>query len=206
MAAEMCGDLAEGIELAVGIPHRVDGERRLPTVGEPLMEEGLAHRPSAEETARFERDERARRERVDSAPLTRMAADYMQRATTWLDSRRDELAGRGDAIVREALDIAGWDACLIGAKLHRALGGRDRAQHHDDDECDDDPVQHDWNGSAKVALISLERSEGAWRVIADASGDYHAAALADAANTLRRTVLEEFPNAMAFVRPGFDER
>jgi len=32
----------------------------------------------------------------------------------------------------------------------------------DDAPMDDDPVQNDWNGSAKVALISIERSASAW--------------------------------------------
>jgi hypothetical protein len=41
---------------------------------------------------------------------------------------------------------------LIAAKLHRALSGRDTAEP---DRCaGNDPIQNDWNGSAKVALIS----------------------------------------------------
>ena len=88
-------------------------------------------------------------------------------------------------------------------KVHRALDGRDRYRH--DEDRDDDPVQNDWNGSAKVALISLERSEVAWRVIAQATADQVAATLADAARDLRRLALDEFPRAMSFIRPGFDE-
>jgi hypothetical protein len=56
-----------------------------------------------------------------------------------------------------------------------------------------------------VALISLERTEVAWRVIGDATGDSEASALADAVCTLRRIVLDQFPKAMSFIRPGFDE-
>ena len=54
-------------------------------------------------------------------------------------------------------------------------------------------------------MISLERSEAAWRVIVEATGDRTASALADAAGNLRRIVLDEFPQAMSFIRPGFDE-
>ena len=92
---------------------------------------------------------------------------------------------------------------MISAKLHRALDGRDRHTHHP--EGDDDPLQNDWNGSAKVALLSLERSEIAWRAIAQPTSDPVAVLLADAARDLHRLTLEEFPRAMSFVRPGFDE-
>jgi hypothetical protein len=68
------------------------------------------------------------------------------------------------------------------------------------------PIQSDWNGSAKVALISLERSEAAWRVIAEVSRDRQAATVFAIASVLRGRVAGEFPDAMAFVRPGFDER
>ena len=70
---------------------------------------------------------------------------------------------------------------------------------------DDDPVQNDANGSAKVALISLERSESSWRAIAQAGRDAQAADLEALAARLRALVGGEFPHAMAFVRPGFDE-
>ena len=70
-----------------------------------------------------------------------------------------------------------WDATFVLPKLGRALDGRDR--HEQGEDFDDDPVQNDWNGSAKVALISLERSEVAWRVIAQSTGDADPAALAE---------------------------
>jgi hypothetical protein len=66
-------------------------------------------------------------------------------------------------------------------------------------------VQNDWNGSAKVALICLERSEAAWQMIAQATGDVEPAALAERIAGLRRQVEKTFPNAHSFVRPGFDE-
>lgn len=66
-------------------------------------------------------------------------------------------------------------------------------------------MQNDCNGSAKVALISIERSHHAWCVVADAARDTAAAALAGRAAALRSITLDAFPRAMAFVRPGFDE-
>ncbi len=83
------------------------------------------------------------------------------------------------------------------ARSRRRDGGRDPS--------DDHPVQNDWNGSAKVALISIERSLAACRRIASATGDEDAAHLADGIAALRDVVRGEFPDADRFVRPGFDD-
>jgi hypothetical protein len=69
---------------------------------------------------------------------------------------------------------------------------------------DDDPVQNDWNGSAKVALISIGRSAAAWEIIAAVTGDAEAGQLAEEMRSLGRQVQQAFPDAWKFVRPGFD--
>lgn len=161
LAVGMCGDVAAGIELAVGAPPPVDGTPP-ETAGAVLLADFVE--PSADDMAELEQKEAARGARLDDAPLTRMAKTYGLRSWTWLKEHHDGIATHADPVVREALEVVAWDAYLVGAKLHRALDGRDRS-HHDEDEYDDHPVQNDWNGSAKVALISLERSEPAWRVI-----------------------------------------
>lgn len=89
------------------------------------------------------------------------------------------------------------------AKLRRALRGRDDHKRNDDD--DPHPIQNDWNGSAKTALISIERSCVPWRIIAQATSDETAALLAAELEDLRREVEAVFPNAQSFIRPGFDE-
>jgi hypothetical protein len=203
VAIGMCGDAAEGLELAIGAPHPVQDDPAENAARREFLEL-LNVQPSVEEMAEIDRNEKARDVRLDRAALNRMARAHMMRSTSWLQKHRDRIAVGADPVVREALEIAAWDAYFIGAKVHRALDGRDRFQH-DNEDCDSDPVQNDWNGSAKVALISLERTEVAWRVIGDATGDREASALADAIGTLRRVVLQQFPKAKSFVRPGFDE-
>jgi hypothetical protein len=66
-------------------------------------------------------------------------------------------------------------------------------------------VQSDWNGSAKVALLSSERSHRAWRTIAMLTGNEAAGVLADTLAQLKAELLKEFPRAMKFRRPGFDD-
>jgi hypothetical protein len=65
-------------------------------------------------------------------------------------------------------------------------------------------MQSDWNGSAKVAAISIARSERAW---ASRRGDRQrgAGVLAASLATLGQRMSRGVPRAMEFRRPGFDE-
>jgi hypothetical protein len=202
VAIAMCGDLGQGLELAIGTPHPVDGE--------PAARKGLALEAGAwnvemyaEERAAFDRHEAGRRRRLAQEPMARMATAYTMLSRRWLSEHPDALRAAADPVLAEALDVVTHDWAFVSAKLRRAVNGRDRHRH--DEDRDDDPLQNDWNGSAKVALISLERSEAAWHVISEATADESVATLADAAGDLRRLVLDEFPRAMSFTRPGFDE-
>jgi len=198
IASEMCGDLEAALELALGDPHPASNE----PPERPLWIDELANvEPSPEERAEFHRQEELRRARIEAGALSKLARAYTLLSLRWLQHGFESLREAADPLVKEALAIVAHDSVFVGAKLHRALGGRDR--HRGDG--DHDPVQNDWNGSAKVALLSLERSETAWRAIVQATADPVAAMLADAVRDLRRLVQDEFPRAMSFVRPGFDE-
>lgn len=107
-----------------------------------------------------------------------------------------------DPELREAVEVASWDAFFIAAKLHRALGGRD--EHLHDGDCEDDDVQNDWNGSAKVALISIVRSASAWATIGRTMQDADALVIAAELRDLQHEVEQTFPDAWRFRRPGFD--
>jgi hypothetical protein len=200
IATAMCGDPEEGLELAVGRPRQVGNDpAEHPEWIEELANVGM----SAEEEAEYNREDKARRARIDASRLTKMATAYTKISYRWIVHHRERLHASADPLVVEALGVVAHDSVLVRAKLFRAQSGRDRRVHGGD--LDDHPVQNDWNGSAKVALISLERSETAWRAIVQATSDPVAVMLADAARDLHRLAQDEFPHAMAFVRPGFDE-
>jgi catechol 2,3-dioxygenase-like lactoylglutathione lyase family enzyme len=200
VATAMCdGDVSAGLELAIGLPQPVGGDREK-TAGELLLDE--FEEPSAEEIAAAVREEEARAARIDTLEISQLARAYSVQSRQWLTGNEPQRA-HADPLVREALEIAGWDSTLISAKLHRALRGRERSREAP--LADDHPLKSDANGSAKVALISLERSEASWRLVADAIADTAALDLALMAARLRAHVVEEFPAAIAFIRPGFDE-
>lgn len=199
-AIAMCGgDDRAGLELAFGRAPDDDGV--VPPVPD-WLNQLVNVQISDEETRAWERRHRDRRRRVEATPIMQMAAAYMHVAHAWRGIN-EALDSAADAVVREAFSIVSHDLIFIRVKLHRALDGKD-CFGTEDDFLDDGPVQNDWNGSAKVALISIQRSAEAWGVIASATGQETPAVLADQLRDLQAEVEREFPDAWKFVRPGFD--
>ena len=199
-ALAMCeGDFEAAIELAVGAPRpRNEAEGRTGH-GERLAD----YYATEQELAAIGREMEDREERIEESPLTTDAVVMSTLAGQCLKKHLKPLEDHNDRSVREALEIASWDYHLIAAKLHRALSGHDQADG--DDSIETDPIQNDWNGSAKVALLSMDRSIAAWTTIAIATGDPDAAAIAHRLQALLLDVERTFPHARKFVRPGFDE-
>ena len=200
-ALGMCdGDLDAAIELALGRPQEAGGKPQKKL--RERMAEAFAgyEEPSKQELDAIGREMGARRARVERHPLSQASFDYSVAGGRWFEQR--ESGGEPGTAIRESVEIIQRDLFFIHVKIVRALDGKD-----------EDPkgrfwqsrVQNDWNGSAKVALISIERSERAWRDVAASLGDEAATVLADSLGNLRRGMNREFPRAMEFRRPGFDD-
>lgn len=202
IAVAMCeGNAAAGLELAVGRPACPGtGPAAAQTVDDPPPE-------TPEAIADDTRETEARDARIDESPITTQIDIVTTLTCAWLESHRACIIAGANDVVRDALEVIGWDVYLIGAKLHRALNGRDEAQHGET-YGDEHPIQNDWNGSAKVALISIERSRAGWQAVAngiDAEvSRTDAVRVIDELTQLQRLVEAAFPNARSFMRPGFD--
>ena len=121
---------------------------------------------------------------------------YADRVHAWLD------AHGGDASLDpgDPRAIIGWFQYSIAAKTHRALRGLA-------DQVFDPEWPADYDGSAKVALLGIERSHAAWLELAQhglASPAEIAPCIADLI-WLGDELECVFPRARAFVRPGFDD-
>jgi hypothetical protein len=106
--------------------------------------------------------------------------------------------------VAAAIDTIGWYSGLIPAKIARALHGAANEGLF----VDEDPVQNDWNGSAKVARLAIAESIDAWRTLFEAGDTPVDASIRETAGLLAQIdgdLAARFPLAMEFVRPGFDE-
>ena len=160
------------------------------------------------------RPRKRRRMLVDSHPLTRAGKKYANAASDWFrefdqtlefsDLRASEADREQFDQVEDAREVIQWYQYQIAVKIMRALSCRS-------DGWEDDPSLVDFpkdsDGSAKVALIGMERSIAAWR--------WMQLCLPDRADSivplilqlerLRKRVEKNFPEAREFVRPGFDE-
>ena len=67
--------------------------------------------------------------------------------------------------------------------------------------------QKDSDGSAKIAIIAIERSIGAWIRMYELLPLSEDVALKSLSllSRLKQKAIEEFPGAMHFKRPGFDD-
>ncbi len=138
--------------------------------------------------------------------LFRAAKRYIEIVEDWFKEREtlffETAAAARDAVnLEEAFEVIRWYQYFISAKIFRALRGK-----VEDDEEGDDEFPRDSDGSAKIALIAIDRSIAAWAVIRHyvtdgAKGVIDAIAFLD---SLRQAVEKTFPNARSFIRPGFD--
>ena len=102
--------------------------------------------------------------------------------------------------VQDAVEVIRWYQHQIYTKLNRALDSATVEETAGE-------FLSDTDGSAKVALISIDRSISAWGVLMKRFPDRKAEILqlVRLLENLRNRVEAEFPQARHFVRPGFDD-
>jgi hypothetical protein len=107
---------------------------------------------------------------------------------------------RAAASLRDCLEVIRWYQRQIYIKLCRATTGM-ICRAREGNEYD----PQDANGSAKVALLGIERSVAAWATLQRHFPDHEDIVLAlGTLKRLLRYVEAAFPNARSFRRPGFD--
>ena len=154
--------------------------------------------------------------------ISHMAKSYITMVDNWFDSNvyileddHPELkaAAAADAAqsrpdedtitLTDSVEVMRWYQHQIYVKLRRAL----HSAHDEATEDDLGDYPKDSDGSTKVSLIGMDRSMGAWGKIRTNFPDEEDSILGIIAHLdrLRRRTETEFPDARAFVRPGFDE-
>ena len=129
--------------------------------------------------------------------VARRSDEYLRRTHAWLQ-QSDRGDGRDHGDPRAVIS---WFHLMIHVKTMRALRGLE----------EDDPADRDWppdyDGSAKVALVGIDRSYTAWLDLVQVGGVsiVDATPLLDDLLWLRGALERTFPKARSFVRPGFDE-
>jgi hypothetical protein len=143
---------------------------------------------------------------VNSDPLQKLATAYTRASVEVVKSLEKASPFHAwDPAVRDSIDTIAWYSGMVSAKIHRALHGRlDR----EGDGIEWDEVQNDWNGSAKVARLAIAESRLAWEALltaGDVAQDSPLRKVLDLLDRVDSGTAERFPQAMEFIRPGFDE-
>ncbi|MCP4113657.1 MAG: hypothetical protein GY749_50385 [Desulfobacteraceae bacterium] len=150
--------------------------------------------------------------------ISHMSEAYSDMVDDWLDyteylfdETEDEYTGprlvvpgppEDEVSPKDAADVIRWYQHQIHVKLERAV-----TSAQDEKKSDSDDYPRGSDGSAKVALIGIDRSVSAWNEIIKHFPDYKDDILKFIVylGQLRKRVENEFPDARAFVRPGIDE-
>lgn len=103
-------------------------------------------------------------------------------------------------VMKDLYEIISWYHSMILVKTKRAVTSLIEDDHEDE-------IQNDANGTAKVVLNCIDRSMFAWNGILNDMPDQEDEALNNLAllQNLKAEILQSFPKAEQFIRPGFDE-
>lgn len=151
-------------------------------------------------------------------PCVQAAQDYMNHARQWFQTHEALLAEKGQQLtetagldlpdhaieeeymeIKDLIEVIQWYHCFIPVKIRRALSGLNLI--------DLDENLHDAHGSAKVALIAMDRSIAAWTRLCDHLPDQEDSIIDPLLklDRLRKQLEHMLPNARVFIRPGLDE-
>lgn len=122
---------------------------------------------------------------------------------TFAERAKLELPGDRKTIIEivNAYDTIAWYELQLPVKITRAyLSFAEFGQTSD-------PIQNDYNGSAKVVLIGIEKSFPAWETLMKHFPELENECWAFLVllDKIRKRILADFPNVKEFVRPGFDK-
>ncbi len=181
-------------------------------------ESGVDLSPAALDAAAAQRNNDL--QEAQDHPLSKAAEDYVEAVNEWFEQAAlapETISDTGQIVEEETQAVANdeldaeevirWYQFFIPAKIARGLMSRFDEDEEDQDDYRSDAYSRDSDGSIKVALIAIDRSISAWRLMDEAreEKDESIRRLLLQLEKLRLGTESEFPNARDFVRPGFDE-
>jgi hypothetical protein len=148
---------------------------------------------------------------LGSHPLMVVSKDYSIKVVNWLEDHLEFFTDFSSAPsgkpndyksrLKDAIEVIQWYSIFISAKIHRALSGIK-------DKYEEKELVNDMDGSAKIALIAIERSISAFEIVYQSLQDMEDESLyfLSMLSKINTQVQKTFPSAKKFKRPGFDEK
>ena len=147
---------------------------------------------------------------------TRLSREFLHNETLWKQKgdemiQQEKLGTMGIQeledqlrLMKECREIIQWYQFFIQIKFMRAVSGLLEDFRFEDDE--ENKFQTDYNGSAKIALIAVERSQLAWTELFTVIPEEDLVLpILSLLSQIEKSANEKFPDARKFIRPGFDE-
>lgn len=168
-------------------------------------------------------EEESVQETAENHEISRAALAYSKMVEDWFSEAKSFFGRDGEAVdktllpldeseppkgeMEESLEVVRWYQHQIYVKMMRAISGRLREELEESDE--EDLYAKDSDGSAKVALIGIDRSIAAWSVVGNGfpfigRNDVHA--ILTHLERLRRSIEKDFPDARGFIRRNQNRR
>jgi hypothetical protein len=167
----------------------------------------------------IDKERTERRKHVKSHRLARGGEKYASAVTRFFEREFKPLDTVADTVetqsaiveetdcLRDAVDVIQWYQFFIAVKTMRGLMSRENEEVEELWEDEDFKYAKDSDGSIKVALIAMDRSINAWRMLQLLQPELFEPInpLIATLENLRKETELEFPHAREFIRAGFDE-
>lgn len=142
---------------------------------------------------------------IDNYESVKIAEDYTKQVARWIKENSGFIESFESKLNNpekfDPIAVINWYHTQIYVKLKRAY--LSRTLEHDDEE---DDYPKDSEGSAKVALIGLDRSLASWGELIHYNDldENRIINFLLVLEKLKRLIEKDFPYARNFIRPGFD--
>jgi hypothetical protein len=174
------------------------------------------------EFGEFEKKRKQARKIIKESDLGKFTRNYISLANAWLKNHEHIREIQKDVLqkmdlgihsdeemlsyvhtIKECLEIVQWYLFMIAVKFNRASSGK----LEDDGWEEANGFQKDSDGSAKVAMISTQRTFDAWLKLFELlpNEEQNLIPILALLQKILKKGEEDFPNAKNFIRPGFDE-
>lgn len=166
--------------------------------------------PNSDEEEYADDDRRIKHIIAKSHEASKLAELYHEKVSIWFEKNPEvvknvnfypTLKNKNSLKFTDSVEVVRWYQYQIYVKFMRAIQGKDEDMFETEFPKDSD-------GSAKVALIGIDRSISAWGNIFMSKDDKDEIVfnMLQLLVSLQHLVENEFPNARDFIRPGFDDK
>ncbi|NBC82980.1 MAG: hypothetical protein GVY19_06315 [Bacteroidetes bacterium] len=183
-----------------------------------LVKKHTASKPKTYEVYPSALREKMKREKAAQHDCTQLSDEYLKMVDQWLVNQKEFIQSirhlttsnhaaidEKTAMLKDCIEVIKWYQPQIYVKLSKAVFVM--MHENEDGKYDYEAQNRESDGTAKVAIIAIERSIAAWGNMMERTKwqEDECLEVLVLLDKLLKSVEHHFPDARAFIRPGFDE-